>query len=212
MTLRVVVADDHTLVRQSIIKALTARSDLEVVAEAADAPGAIAAVAAHEPDLVVMDIAMPGGDGISVVEQLRKRRPRLKVLFLSMHDDEDSLQRALALGQVGFVSKSASVEELREAVAAVREGRGYLSTNLAGRVMDLAAGRGTSGVSRLTTREREILELLADGRRPGEIAEELFLSVKTVKNHLTSVYHKLGVSTGAQAVSEAYRRGLVTRS
>ena len=212
MSLRVVVADDHTLVRQSVIKALTAQSDLEVVAEAADAPGAIAAVTTHDPDLVVMDIAMPGGDGISVVERLRERRPDLKVLFLSMHDDEDSLQRALALGQVGFVSKSASVEELRDAVAAVRENRGYLSTNLAGRVMDLAAGRGPSGVSRLTTREREILELLADGRRPGEIAEELFLSVKTVKNHLTSIYTKLGVETGAQAVAEAYRRGLVHRS
>lgn len=211
MTLRVVVADDHTLVRESVIKTLTSESDLEVVADVADGPSTIEAVNTYAPDLLVIDIAMPGADGISVVEQLRRRRPDLRVLFLSMHDDDDSLQRAMALGAVGFVSKSSSIEELRDAIAAVRAGRGYLSTDLASRVMDLAAGHGATPTSRLTAREREILELLATGLRPGEIADELFLSVKTVKNHLTSIYHKLEVSTGAQAVAEAFRRGMVGR-
>lgn len=211
MIRRVVVADDHTLVRQSVIKALGAEPDLEVVAEAADGPATIAAVQAHKPDVLVVDIAMPGGDGISVVAELRRKLPRLRVLFLSMHDDEDSLRRALALGSVGFVSKSSSLEELRDGVRAVADGRSFLSANLASRVMDLAAGRGDLAVQ-LTTREREILQLLASGLRPGEIAAELFLSIKTVKNHLTSIYHKLDVATGAQAVAEAFRRGLVTRT
>jgi DNA-binding NarL/FixJ family response regulator len=212
LTLRVVVADDHTLVRQSVSKAVRSESGIEVVGEAADGPSAIRAVEEHDPDLIVLDIAMPGADGLAVAEQLRRDRPALRVLFLSMHDDDGSLQRAVALGASGFVSKSASIEELLEAIRAVRDGGSYLSSNVASRVMDLAAGRTSTTTLGLTTREREILELLTTGHRPAEIATELFLSVKTVKNHLTSVYQKLGVETGAQAVAEAYRQGLVKRS
>jgi DNA-binding NarL/FixJ family response regulator len=212
MTMHVVVADDHTLVRQSVMKALDTIDGVEVVAEAADGPAALAAVAAHDPDLVVLDIAMPGADGLTIAEQLRRERPELKVLFLSMHDDDASLQRAVAMGADGFVSKSASIDELLEALRAIRSGGSYLSAGVASRVMDLAAGRNTSSAIGLTAREREILELLTGGKRPGDIAEDLFLSVKTVKNHLTSVYQKLGVETGAQAVAEAYQRGLVKRT
>jgi DNA-binding NarL/FixJ family response regulator len=129
-----------------------------------------------------------------------------------MHDDDGSLQRAVALGAAGFVSKSASIEELQEAVRAVRDGGSYLSSNVASRVMDLAAGRSQATTLGLTPREREILELLTAGNRPTEIGTSLFLSVKTVKNHLTSIYSKLGVETGAQAVAEAYRLGLVRRT
>jgi DNA-binding NarL/FixJ family response regulator len=212
LTLRVVVADDHTLVRQSVSKAVRSEPGIEVVGEAADGPSAIRTVEEHDPDLIVLDIAMPGADGLAVAEQLRRDRPALRVLFLSMHDDDGSLQRAVALGASGFVSKSASIEELLEAIRAVRDGGSYLSSNVASRVMDLAAGRTSTTTLGLTTREREILELLTTGHRPAEIATELFLSVKTVKNHLTSVYQKLGVETGAQAVAEAYRQGLVKRA
>jgi DNA-binding NarL/FixJ family response regulator len=212
MSYRVVVADDHTLVRQSVIKAVRGEDDLEVVGEAADGPSTLATVERLAPDLLVVDIAMPGSDGLAVAERLRRDRPELAILFLSMHDDDDSLQRAVGLGASGFVSKSASIEELLDAVRAVRAGRSYLSSNVASRVMDLAAGRTSSKSARLTAREREILELLTDGARPGEIATRLFVSVKTVKNHLTSIYQKLGVETGAQAVAEAYRQGMVRRS
>ena len=212
MTVRVVVADDHTLVRQSVIKAMLTEPDLEVVAEAADGPAALAAARTFTPDLLVLDIAMPGLDGLAVAEQLRTEQPGLKLLFLSMHDDDTSLQRAVGLGASGFVSKSASIDELLEAVRAVCAGKSYLSSGVASRVMDLAAGRSSSTALGLTAREREILELLTEGSRPGEIAEELFLSVKTVKNHLTSVYQKLGVETGAQAVAQAYQQGLVKRT
>ena len=212
MTVRVVIADDHTLVRQSVVKALLTEPDLHVVAEVADGPAAVAAVRTFSPDLLVLDIAMPGMDGLAVAEQLRVDHPDLKLLFLSMHDDDSSLQRAVGLGASGFVSKSASIDELIEAVRAVRAGKSYLSSGVASRVMDLAAGRSSTTALGLTTREREILELLTNGSRPGEIAEELFLSVKTVKNHLTSVYQKLGVETGAQAVAQAYQQGLVKRT
>jgi DNA-binding NarL/FixJ family response regulator len=212
MTMRVVVADDHALVRQSIVKAVASEPGLEVVAEAADGLAALQAVATHEPDLVVLDIAMPGKDGLAVAEQLRGTHPEVAVLFLSMHDDDASLQRAVALGARGFVSKSASIDELLDALRAMREGRSYLSSAVATRVMEIAAGRSSNSDLGLTNREREILALLAEGRRPGDIAQVLFLSVKTVKNHLTAVYQKLGVETGAQAVAEAYRLGLVRRS
>lgn len=212
MSVRVVVADDHTLVRQSVIKAVRSEEGIEVVGEASDGPTALAAVRTLSPDLVVLDIAMPGADGLAVAEQLRRDHPDVRIVFLSMHDDDTSLQRAVALGANGFVSKSASIDELLEALRAVRDGGSYLSSSVASRVMDLAAGRTTASTLGLTAREREILELLTTGHRPGEIAQALFLSVKTVKNHLTSVYQKLGVETGAQAVAEAYRRGLVKRT
>jgi DNA-binding NarL/FixJ family response regulator len=212
MTVRIVVADDHTLVRQSVIKALRTEPDVEVVGEAADGAAALIAVERYVPDLLVLDIAMPGMDGLTLAEQLRVSHPTIRVLFLSMHDDDTSLQRAVSLGASGFVSKSASIEELLEALRTVRDGGSYLSSNVASRVMDLAAGRTSTSAIGLTGREREILELLTTGRRPGDIADDLFLSVKTVKNHLTSVYQKLGVETGAQAVAEAYQRGLVKRS
>lgn len=212
MSMRVVVADDHALVRQSIVKAVNSEPGLEVVAEVGDGLAALQAVVTHEPDLVVLDIAMPGRDGLAVAEQLRAQHPDVAVLFLSMHDDDGSLQRALALGARGFVSKSAPIEELLDALRAMKTGGSYLSSGVATRVMDIAAGRTRSSDLGLTAREREILDLLTQGKRPGEIGDTLFLSVKTVKNHLTSVYQKLGVETGAQAVAEAYRLGLAKRN
>jgi DNA-binding NarL/FixJ family response regulator len=211
VTFRVLVADDHTLVRQSVVKALAGERSIVVVAETADGPTTLVEAARLQPDLVVLDIAMPGRDGLAVAERLRNDLPAVRILFLSMHDDDVSLRRALELGAEGFVSKSASIEELLSAIRTIRDDGSYLSTDLVGRVMERAGGRMTAGVPELTDREREVLELLADGRRPGEIASGLHLSVKTVKNHLTSVYQKLGVSNGTQAVVEAFRRGLVSR-
>jgi DNA-binding NarL/FixJ family response regulator len=209
---RVVVADDHTLVRQSVSKAVRSEPGVEVVGEAADGPAALRAVDRHDPDLLVLDIAMPGADGLAIAEQLRRDRPGMKLLFLSMHDDDHSLQRAVSLQADGFVSKTATIEELLEAIRAVRDGGSYLSSNVASRVLDLPTGRNATSALGLTSREREILELLTSGHRPAEIAIRLFLSVKTVKNHLTSVYQNLGVETGAQAVAEAYRLGMVKRT
>ena len=211
MSFRVVIADDHTLVRQSVAKAARGEDGIEVVGEAADGPSAREEILRTQPDLAVLDIALPGMDGLTLAEELRVQQPDLAIVFLSMHDDDASLQRAVGLGARGFVSKSASIDEFVEALRAVRDGGSYLSSDVASRVMHLAAHRDRDDDS-LTAREREILQLLSTGHRPGEIAAELFVSVKTVKNHLTSIYHKLGVETGTQAVVEAYQRGIVHRS
>ena len=201
----VLVADDHTLVRESIVKLVGAAADLSVVAEASDGDQALTLAREHRPDLVLLDVAMPGTDGLTVAALLRTERPQLRIIMLTMHDDDLSVERALAIPVDGFVSKSAATAELLRAIETVRDGGRYLSDGLPERTGERDAAAG------LTTRERQILQLLSEGKRPGDIAEQLFLSIKTVKNHLTSVYHKLGVETGAQAVVEAFKRGLVTR-
>jgi two-component system, NarL family, response regulator NreC len=204
--LKVLVADDHTLVRQSIVKTVSGESDVEVVAEASDGVEALRLAEEHQPDLVLLDVAMPGLDGLSVATELRKKRPDVRIIMLTMHDDELSVERALSIPVDGFVSKSSAIAELVSAIASVRGGGRYLSDGLPQR-----APGSPSASAGLTARERQVLQLLSEGLRPGEIADRLFLSIKTVKNHLTSVYNKLDVETGAQAVVEAFNRGIVTR-
>ncbi len=205
--MRVLVADDHTLVRESIVKLVASADDLEVVAEAADGTQALELAFEHRPDLVLLDVAMPGTDGLTVATQLRSKRPELRIIMLTMHDDDVSVERALAIPVDGFVSKSAATSELLQAIDTVRGGGRYLSDG----VSERPAGDGASPAATLTNRERQVLQLLSEGKRPGDIADQLYLSIKTVKNHLTSVYNKLGVETGAQAIVEAFQRGLVTR-
>jgi DNA-binding NarL/FixJ family response regulator len=206
--LRVLVADDHTLVRESIVKAVAVVDDVEVVAQAQDGPTALDRCRELQPDLVLLDVAMPGLDGLSVATELRKDLPGLRIIMLTMHDDVPSVERALTIPVDGFVSKSAPISELVSAIQTVRQGGRYLSNDL----IDRGTSEGQGAPAALTTRERQILQLLSEGQRPGEIAQTLFVSIKTVKNHLTSVYFKLGVETGAQAVAEAFQRGLVSRS
>ncbi|MGZ4105587.1 MAG: response regulator [Actinomycetota bacterium] len=205
---RVVVVEDHTLVRQSLVKTINAEEGFEVVADAGRGDQGLEIIAKNSPDVVVLDITMPGGTGLEVAAQMRTAAPTVRFLFLTMHDDDASISKAIALGADGYVLKTASTDELLTALHAVAEGGSYLSPSVARRVIDLAGGK--SATANLTERELEILRLLATGARPGQVAEKLFVSIKTVKNHLTSVYSKLGVQTGAQAVAEAYRRGLVS--
>jgi DNA-binding NarL/FixJ family response regulator len=204
--LKVLVADDHNLVRESIVKAVNGEVDVEVVAEASDGEQALQLAEEHEPDLVLLDVAMPGLDGLTVATELRRQRSDLRIIMLTMHDDELSVERALSIPVDGFVSKSSAISELVSAIASVRGGGRYLSDGLPER----PPGQSSASAG-LTARERQVLQLLSEGLRPGEIAERLFLSIKTVKNHLTSVYQKLGVETGAQAIVEAFNRGIVTR-
>ena len=205
---RVVVVEDHTLVRQSLVKTINAEDGFEVAGEAGRGDEGLGLIAKLSPDVVLLDITMPGGNGLEVAAQMRTAAPNTKFLFLTMHDDDASISKAIALGADGYVLKTASTDELLTALHAIAEGGSYLSPAVARRVIDLAGGK--SPTANLTDRELEILRLLAQGARPGQVAEKLFVSIKTVKNHLTSVYAKLGVQTGAQAVAEAYRKGLVS--
>lgn len=208
MTSKVVVIEDHTLVRQSLVKTIDAEEGFEVIGEAGRGDEGLETVKRTKPDVVLLDIAMPGGNGLEVAAKLRAEAGDVRFLFLTMHDDDASISKAIGLGADGYVLKTASTEEMLRALRAVADGGSYLSPAVAKRVIDLAGGK-TPGTT-LTERELEILRLLAEGARPAEVADRLFVSIKTVKNHLTSVYSKLGVQTGAQAVAEAYRRGLVS--
>ena len=206
--LRVVVADDHTLVRQSVGKLLTG-AGMQVVGEAGDGASAIDQVRTHQPDVAVLDVSMPGEvDGLAAASALRSDPGDVRIVLLTMHDDDTTLRRATEAAVDGYVAKTASVQEVVEAVRTVAAGGAYVSPAVAMRMMRLASAAPT--VDQLTEREVEILKTLAGGARISDIAASLFLSPKTVKNHLTSVYAKLHVETAAQAVAEAYRRGIVT--
>jgi DNA-binding NarL/FixJ family response regulator len=206
---RVVVVEDHTLVRQSLVKMVTAEPGFEVVGEAGRGDEAVELLARLKPDLALLDIAMPGTDGLEVAERAKVATPATRLLFLTMHEDDASIVRAVSVGADGYVLKTASTEELMQALRTVAGGGSYLSPSIAKRIMNLAGNRNSSTHARLTERELEILRLLASGIRPAELAKQLFVSVKTIKNHLTNIYAKLGVQTGTQAVAEAFRRGLV---
>jgi len=207
---RIVVVEDHTLVRQSLVRTINAEAGFEVVGESDRGDRAIETIVSLEPDLILLDIEMPGGDGLSVATEIKKKLPLTKIVFLTMHDEDSSIRRAVGLGVEGFLPKTASTEELLQALRVVSEGGSYLSPSVARRVMELVESRRSRGGNQLTDRELEVLQLLTQGRRPQEMAEALFVALKTVKNHLTSIYSKLGVETGTQAVAEAYRQGLVS--
>lgn len=204
----VVIVEDHVLVRQSVAKTLTSEG-IEVLGEASRGDEAIPLVDRLHPDVVILDIGTPGMDGLEVARILKERADPPRVLFMTMREDDATIWQAVRIGADGYVLKTASTEELVQAVRAVAEGGSYLSAPVARRVMQIASGERSSVPAGLTDREFEILRLLAQGNRPTEIASKLFVSVKTVKNHLTSIYAKMGVATGAQAVAEAYRLGLM---
>jgi DNA-binding NarL/FixJ family response regulator len=205
---RVVIIDDHTLVRQSLSKLVGSREGFEVVGEATRADEAYGLVARTEADLLLLDVSLPGIDGIEFATTVRKEAPEIRIVLLTMHEDDGTLRRAMSAGVDAYVPKTAPTEELIRAIETVAAGGTFLSPTVARRMMDLASGRGFEPAATLTEREMEILRELATGKRANEIAQDLFLSVKTVKNHLTNVYAKLGVETAAQAVAEAYRSGI----
>ena len=207
---RIVVVDDHVLVRDSLVRALTGAGHT-VVGACSTPEEAVRTVAEQQPDVVLADVSLGADiDGIELAGRLTDVAPDVRVAVVSMHDDDRTVRRAMVAGVAGFVSKEEPLEELLHAVDTVASGGSYLSSRLAGSVMAMM-GKGTSAPDRLTDRESEVLQLLASGERTVDIADALFLAEKTVKNHLTSIYAKLGVSSAAQAVSEAYQRGFVQR-
>ena len=205
--IRIVLADDHTLVRQSVSKLLGGTPGMTVVGEAGNGAQAVDLVRLHRPDVAVLDVSMPGKDGLEAAEDLRTDPGDVRILLLTMHDDDATLRRATEVAVDGYVAKTASTGEVVEAVRTVAGGGAYVSPAIAMRMMRLASSQRSG--NNLTEREVEILRLLAQGSRIQDISETLFLSPKTVKNHLTSVYSKLQVETAAQAVAEAYRSGIV---
>lgn len=201
---RLVVCDDHTLLRQSLVQMLSSLG--EVVGEAANGVESLAIIERLQPDLALLDVNMPPPDGLEVATTVRATWPTVKLAIVTMLDDDETLRRATTVGVDAYLTKSSSSSEFVQAISSVLAGGSWVSPAVASRLMSLAQNAPDD----LTEREREVLVELAAGERISGIAERLFVSEKTVKNHLTSIYAKLGAETGAQAVAVAYRSGLVS--
>lgn len=211
--IRVLIADDHTVLRDTLRLLLEMNGEVEVIGEAADGRQAIDMAEQLKPDVVLMDTAMPGLNGIEATAQIRKRLPKVKVLVLSGYGHEDQVRAALRAGASGYVLKSSSSEELLLAIRTVNQSNTYLSQALAegDRLRGyLLAAEGRSGrEASLSAREREVLQLIAEGYTNRAIAERLFISVKTVEAHKEHIVQKLGVRGSAELIRYAIRKGLI---
>jgi two-component system response regulator NreC len=206
--IRVLVCDDHALVRSGLCRLLEAHADVEVAGEAANAEEAIARASQLSPDVVLLDIVMPGRSGIEALPDLLAAAPDAKVLVLSMQDDPNYVRRAFGAGASGYLLKEAADEELVEAVHDVANGRRYVHPLLGARlaVADVG-GNGPAEQDPLSEREHEVLRLLALGHTNQEIAKLLFISVRTAETHRAHIMHKLGLSTRAEIVRYALASG-----
>ena len=214
---RIVVVDDHPVVRGGLRALIGTLDGLEVVGEAADGESAVREVQLLKPDVVLMDVRMPGGDGIEATRRIRTSVPSAAVLVLTMYDDDATVFTAMQAGARGYLLKGAGQDEIVSAVHGVVAGQLVFGPGVAARVLAyFSAGPPLAEAEtgdehpfpQLTAREREVLDLLAAGRRTAAIAEALFMSPKTVSNHLTSIFAKLEVADRASAMIRAREQGL----
>jgi len=211
--LRILLADDHTMVRQGLRKVLEERPDWQVVAEAGDGRDAVRLAEQHKPDVAVVDVAMPLLNGIEATRQITKRAPQTKVLVLSMYSDEAYVTQMLKAGAIGYLLKDSADVDLVQAVQAVSQGKSFFSPAVA-RLMsdDYARQRGENAVDRyesLSEREREIFQLVAEGKTNKEMAALLFISPSTVETHRARIMEKLDLHSAAEIVLYAVRRGVI---
>lgn len=206
---RILIADDHTLFRQGLRRVLELESDFAVVGEASSADEAVTVALRERPDVVVLDVSMPGG-GLEAAERIKQAASRMGIVMLTMHEDQEHLMRALRVGASSYLVKDTDSESLGEAIRAAHQGRPYLHPKLASiALMQMARGGVKDQLSELTDRELEVLRLVGKGANNSEIARTLFISEKTAKNHLTHIFEKIGVSDRTQAALFAVRHGLV---
>lgn len=212
MPIRLLIADDHTLVRESLVGLLQSGGDVQVVAQAADGLEAIERAIATRPDVVVADLSMPGLGGIEVVRRLREALPDTRVLVLTMHQEDEYVLQAVRAGASGYLVKDSAGAELLAAVRNLHAGSGHFGPQAARtlaqqlqhpeRTLDDPYGR-------LTAREREVFHLIAEGHTTKEVARKLDISVKTAENHRARVLDKAGVRNTAELVRYALRKGLL---
>ena len=209
---RILIADDHAIVRSGLKKVLDAKPDLEVVAEAEDGAEAVEKALNEDVDLAILDVSMPRMTGIQAVVELHRRKPELKTLMLSMHDSEQFLFEALKAGASGYVLKSGADTDIVDAVRAAMRGDSYLYPSaVTTLVRDYVerGGRGEEQFDVLTPRELEVLKLIAEANTSKEIAEKLFISIKTVDRHRQNILDKLGMRDRVELTRYAVRRGLI---
>jgi DNA-binding NarL/FixJ family response regulator len=205
--IRLLIADDHPVVRDGLSGMFAPDPDFAVVGEAGDGAEAVRLAEALQPDVILMDLRMPGTDGVAAITELAKRNLKVRVLVLTTYDTDSYVLPAIEAGATGYLLKDAPRAELLRAVRAAAEGQGVLSPSVATRLMSRVR---TPAPELLSQRELEVLELIAAGTTNRDAAVRLFISEATVKTHLLHIYAKLGVTDRAAAVAEAYNRGLLT--
>ena len=213
-TQRILIVDDHTLFRAGIRALLAQDAGIEVVGEADDGRDAIRAVGQLAPHLVLMDLSMPGMNGIEAITEIKRRNPDVRVLVMTLHKTEDYIHASLKAGADGYVLKDATQEEFRVAIRSVLLGKTYLSIDVSSKVVTgyLAGGKSSGATSiydSLTHREREVLKLVAEGKANKNIAEFLSLSVKTVEKHRSNLMSKLDVRNASGLTAYAMEKGLM---
>jgi DNA-binding NarL/FixJ family response regulator len=220
-TIRVLIADDQRVVREGLSMLVALIDDVEVVGTACDGAEAVRLAEAHRPDVIMMDLRMPGTDGIAATADLRQRLPTARVLVLTTYADEDAIVPALQAGARGYLTKDASAEQIEAAIHAVHAGQTHLDPAVQERLVAAVISRPAAGEppvpglgqkppDGLTAREAEVLTLLASGLSNTEIARRLYLSNATVKTHINRIFAKTGARDRAQAVRYAYQHDLAT--
>ena len=212
MSIRVLLVDDHEITRQGVCLLFEKESGIEIVAEAGDGHTAVALVSKHLPDIVVMDIGLPDLNGIEATRHILDREPSMKVVALSRLSDQRSVVAMLQAGAVGYVLKEAATCEVVEAIRKVLAGRKYVSPQLMAPLITDYAQRLTDGAEPpiLTAREREVLQLIAEGKTTTQIADQLSVSEKTVGNHRQNLKEKLGLNGVAELTKYAIREGITS--
>lgn len=208
--IRVLLADDHPVVRSGYLRLLDQAGDIRVVEEAGDADAAYAAFASERPDVLVTDLSMPRGGGLDLIRRVTAREPQARILVFTMHDGPQLVRRAFEAGARGYLTKASPPERLVDAVRALHADRRYLDPELPSTLLQRDPLDEAARLAELSGREFEIFRLLAQGHSPRECAEALKLSAKTVSNHQTVIKDKLGITTSAALVHLAMRHGVIS--
>ena len=214
--LRIVLAEDHTILREGLRALLSADPDFEIIGEAQDGREAVRCVEKLEPDLLLMDLSMPRMSGMDAIREIKKRYPEIKIIALTVHKTEEYLLNTLQAGADGYVLKDATHDELVLAIRNVMGGKSYLSPGVSEKVIEgylegRESNRSMSPWERLSQREREVLKLIAEGYKNKEIAEDLCISLKTVEKHRANLMKKLDLHNAAALTVYAVQKGLVNR-
>ena len=211
--IRILVADDHLIIRQGLRLILETQDGFEMVGEAADGAEALRLCAELKPDVVLMDLRMPGMDGLTAIERLQAGQPEIAVVILTTFNEDDLMMRGLRLGAKGYLLKDTDRETLFDTIRAAQRGETLLKPEIMARVLLKTGGAGAAASAQtgLTLREMEVLKAVAEGERSKEIAVRLGISERTVKAHLASIYSRLGVDSRAAAIAVAAQKGLLPK-
>lgn len=208
MPIKILLVDDHAVVRSGLSKFLMVNKDFRLVGEASDGAEAVQMASLHQPDIVLMDLMMPGTDGITATREIHKKYPKVKVIALTSFAEQNMVQGALQAGAIGYLQKNVTAKELGQAIRSAHEGKMTLSPE-ATQVLANSVAQPQIAGEQLTERERDVLRCMVDGLNNNEIAESLVVSLGTVKFHVSNIFHKLGVDSRVEAVKLAIEQKLV---